>query len=285
MKKIFRLIAYTLFIFLVAGYWLFPPPNQNINIKFGHEWENYDPSLFYKLQSIGDFVAYADDSLGKENRHTLDYVRLLSRTVSYRFFHGYSSYSFRHNWISYLAGNLVWDDLDAVVIPNDILKFPNAACSQVSIVLADALKKIGVPYRKVGLKGHFALEANLNGKWYYFDPNLEPHFPKGRKSLEELIKNNELYTGYEGHITKEKFRDVFSEIQYSKPNVALAPNATLFHKTTFPLSILIAIALLIFVVIDLGKALLKKSKGQDTKKAEMSQFIPDRKKSYSSLNQ
>ena len=263
MKKLFRLIAYALFILLAIGCWLYWPEKQDIHKKGGHAWENYDPSLFYKLQNTDALIHFVDDSIGKENRQTLDYIRLLSRTISYRFYHGYSTYSFHQNWLSYLAGNFVWDHLNAVVLPDDLLKYPNAACSQVSIVLATALKKIGVPYRKVGLKGHFALEANLNGKWYYFDANLEPHFPKGRKSLEELIRNNELYAGYEGHLTQQKFNDVFSAIDYGKPNVALAPNATIFHRVTFPLSILIAFALLLFILNDFLRFFVYKRRGQE----------------------
>ncbi|ANE52457.1 hypothetical protein [Flavisolibacter tropicus] len=258
MKKVLRLIVYIALLCLILSYFKYGLKNETIDRSQGHAWENYDSTLLYQLRSVNDLINYADASLGKDNRQTLDYVQFLSKTISFRFYHSYSTYTFQQNWISYLSGQFIWSNLNAVVIPDDIMKYPYAACSQVSIVLAAALKKIGVPYRKVGLKGHFALEANVDGKWYFFDANLEPHFPKGIKSLDELIRNKELYLGYEGHISLQLYNNVFSTIDYGKPNEALAPNATIFHRVTFLASILLPFALVIYILVDLSQFIFHK---------------------------
>jgi hypothetical protein len=49
-------------------------------------------------------------------------------------------------------GEFVWSHLSAIVLPEDILKYPMAACSQQSIIMMECFKKIGVDYRKVGFE-------------------------------------------------------------------------------------------------------------------------------------
>ena len=81
-------------------------------------------------------------------------------------------------------------DLSAIVIPNDILKQPMAACSQQSIIGMEVFKRKGFKVRKVGFfydgyGGHFCFEAFFYNRWHFFDPDLEPklsimianHFP------------------------------------------------------------------------------------------------------------
>lgn len=249
---------YVCFVGLLTGYIALPAPAENFNIKEGYAWDEYIPELALKINNVNDVVNYTDTTAKVSKRQSLEYVRRLSRTVSDCFFHGYSYYSFRHNWMAWLAGRFIWSDLDAIVIPNDILKHPRAACSQVSIVLAACLRKIGVPYRKVGLKGHFVLEAMIDNQWYLFDANLEPHFPHGRRSLEELMKSGDLFSGYAGRKTNAELQEVFSRIDYGPVNGPLAPRATLFHRVTYVLSFLIAIILCVLVAADCYFAVSRK---------------------------
>jgi hypothetical protein len=71
--------------------------------KRGYAWEEYDSTLFYRLQSTDDLLSYADSVLGVEARQTLAYSELLTCTIRKRFYHGYSYYSWRDNWIAWLA--------------------------------------------------------------------------------------------------------------------------------------------------------------------------------------
>lgn len=255
-KTYFKIAAYLSLLFLISVYILMPTSKENYNVKQGYKWERYDPKLALSLKSIDDILTYTDQVSGTADRHSLAYVQCLQDVLAIRFFHGYSYYSLHQNWISFLAGKLIWSDLNAIVSSKDILLHPYAACSQVSIVFSDCLKKIGVSYRKVTLKGHFVLEASVNSKWYLLDANLEPSFPHGIKSVAELKASNELIEAYKGHKTDAEIISIFSKIGYGKENASIAPVTFLFQKTTMFLSALIAVFLLIYVTYDLCMHLL-----------------------------
>lgn len=255
-----RLLALIFLVFLLVGYYLIKSPVLPDTVNNGYKWEAFDPDLVPRLRSINDVLNYTDSSCAGQSKQSLDYVRFLSKTFSDRFYHGYSHYSFQDNWIAYLSGKIIWSHLSAIVLPDDILKHPQAACSQVSIVLAEALKRIGVPYRKVGLKNHFVLEAYINKKWYLFDANMEPQFPNGRKSLAELKAAHELYEGYKGKLSPIQADYTFSVIKYGKTNEALAPHASIYHKVTSILSFLLPLFLMVYILFTFiypGKKLTK----------------------------
>jgi hypothetical protein len=211
--------------------------------KWGYEWEEYDSTLFYRLQSIPDILSYADSVLGTEARQTRAYSELLTDIIRKRFYHGYSYYSWKDNWIAWLLGNIIWDHLHAIVLPNDMLKHPMASCSQQAIVLKECFKMSGIDYRQVGLAGHFVLEAKVERQWLLFDPNLEPRFEKGRKSLDNLMQTRELYSAYKERLSLQSFSAVFASPVYKKVNAPLAPNGTLFQQVTGFLSLALPLVL------------------------------------------
>jgi hypothetical protein len=99
--------------------------------------ESYEPGLAY-LDDMETLQRYLDNesilqSIMDDSGEVIDkeqYVRLVDKTLKDRFYHGYSHYSWWHNYMAYLAGKFVWSDLSAIVLPDDILKYPHAACSQ-----------------------------------------------------------------------------------------------------------------------------------------------------------
>lgn len=152
-----------------------------------------------------------------------------------RFVHAYSVYSFNENWIAVLAGKLIWRNLSAKVIPDDILKGNAAACSQVSIVFMALCKRFEIPARKVGLNGHYTTEAFVNNKWYFFDLDIKPDFRAvdGHKSLDHILRDKEQYKLYKNTILDSTDIDrVFSVVDYGIPNRNPAPRAALFHEVT-----------------------------------------------------
>jgi len=270
-KTYFKIAAYLFLLFLISIYILVPTSKVNYNVKQGYKWERYDSKLALNLKSIDDILNYTDQISGPAGRQSLTYLQNLQYVLAMRFYHGYSYYSLHQNWIAFLAGKLVWSDLDAIVSSKDILLHPYAACSQVSIVFSDCLKKMGVPFRKVMLKGHFVLEASIDNKWYLLDANLEPSFSHGIKSIAELKASNELMEAYKGHKTDEELKVIFSRIDYGPVNSSIAPVTFAFQKTTMFLSALIAVFLLIYVTYDLCIHLLK---NQDRiKEHKLYQFI------------
>jgi hypothetical protein len=196
--------------------------------------EEYKPALVQRIRSIDDLLEVAD-SISKSKHiklRTLGYAEVISDLVRNRFFHEYCYYSINENWVAALAGRLVWDHLSAIVLPDDILKYPMAACSQQCIVLAESFKRKGIDYRKVGFDHHFALEAKLDNQWFYFDPDGEPDFSKvPRNSINSLFKSG-IYEIYKKNLDSSKLKWALAGLKLGKVNDALAPNATIFHIVT-----------------------------------------------------
>src|SRR5690606_7454053 len=104
---------------------------------------------------------------------SLAYWDNMSNIMTNIFSHGYSYYSLEENWIAAICGSLFWRDLAAIVNPEDIMRYSNAACSQQSIVLMECLGRKGIPHRAVMFPNHYAVEAYIENGWRYFDTHLE----------------------------------------------------------------------------------------------------------------
>jgi hypothetical protein len=148
-----------------------------------------------------------------------------------------------------LAGTLIWNHLHAIVLPDDMLKHPMAACSQQAIVLKECFKKIRVDYREIDLESHFVLEGKVERKWFLFDPNMEPQFPEGRKSLNELIQTGKLDAAYQHILSSELLQKIFDNPVYHTPNAPIAPNATMFQQVTRILSLVFPFVLPLTLVL------------------------------------
>jgi hypothetical protein len=207
----------------------------------GYSWERFDPAMAGRFYSVTSLVVQADYTIGYDKRHTLVYADYLDSLISERFYHAYSTYSIKENWIAYLAGKYIWYDLAAIVTPEDIMKHPMAACSQQAIILMNCFKEVGISYRAVHLKGHFATEGLIDGQWYYFDPSVEPNFKftNGRKSLEELLSKDELHTVYVKELRESDVHRIFQHISYGAINENVAWKAALFHHVTYIASLLL----------------------------------------------
>lgn len=219
--------------------------------------EHFDPSLS-KLNSIDRFIIYCDSIYGSNTIKPSDseqYANIVSETLRDRFYHGYSYYGIGDNSFAYILAPFIKRDLDAIVIPDDILKHPMAACSQQSIVGMEVYKKKGFSVRKVGFfakgyGGHFCFEAFFEGKWHFFDSDLEPqlsimaenHFP----SIAELVQNDSLL--HKIYFLKDRnlIDKLFFTYAYGPTNKFPAPRARIFQYVTKYLSYT---SWLIFIVI------------------------------------
>ncbi len=191
--------------------------------------------LAQRLQSVADVIHFSDSlaRIGGVDTNGLRYATVLATTIRNRFYHGYSHYSLQENWLAALAGYLIREDLSAIVIPDDILKYPMAACSQQSIVMMACFKEKGVDYRKVAFKGHYTTEACIKDNWYYFDTNLEPDFSStGRESFETLNRNGQLVTIYQDRLDSAQIATELAFDSYGRVNALPAPRAELFHIAT-----------------------------------------------------
>ena len=247
--------------FLLIALPLFTKANPAKQYGVGYSWERFDPAVAGRYYSVYSLVNQADMTVGFKNRHTIEYANFIDSLISERFYHAYSTYSLKENWIAYFAGKYIWYDLAAIVTPEDIMKHPMAACSQQAIILMKCFKEVGIPYRAVHLNGHYTSEGQIDGRWYFFDPSVEPNFnlTNGRKSLEELLTANELDAVYVRELPKNDLHRIFTNISYGEVNENVAWKAALFHHATYIVSLLLP-GFLLFGLIHFVRRKLRRNR-------------------------
>lgn len=235
----------------------FLPIHLELLAASGHPWESFDPVLANRLQPIDQMEALIDSEANARgvDMRSVAYGNIAVRAVRQRFYHGYSRYSLKENWIAAVAGKLFWSQLSAIVLPEDIMKYPMAACSQQSIVLMELFRRKGIDYRKVGFEHHFALEGEFGNAWYLFDPDMEPDFSTfPHNSYSTLKKQGTLLQVYQNRLDPAEIANGFTHQYYGRINEAAAPNAALFHQVTKALSkVLWVFPFLIWMLLYLKK--------------------------------
>ncbi|GAA4321423.1 hypothetical protein [Flaviaesturariibacter amylovorans] len=201
-----------------------------------HGGEKFDPALAARLRSVNDVVSYTDSlaTARSIDPKSLSYGLLLTDVIQRRFEHGYSSYRLSQNWVASLAGS-VKRDLAAVVIPDDILTFDNAACSQQTMVLMEALGRKGIDMRTVLFHTHFAVEARYNGAWRLLDADVEPEMTAATATdAASISATRDAFGVYDRVLSFPKFANNFLNypISYGAVNAKVATNTAAFHKLT-----------------------------------------------------
>jgi len=217
------------------------------NIVIDNGGEYFDPSLMH-LNSVTKFVDYCDSIYGSHSIRAGDtdrYAIIASLLLRGRFYHGYSCYKLGQNFLATIFAPFIHKDLSAIVIPDDILKHPNAACSQQSIIGMELFKRKGFNVRKVGFfnknyGGHFCFEVFYNARWHFFDPDLEPEIHTlarlGQPSIAELAKNTQLVNSLYARNKRNYVQDELTTFTYGKINKFPAPNARFYQYVTKYLS-------------------------------------------------
>ncbi len=217
------------------------------NIIINEQGEYFEPSLM-RLTSISKFRGYCDSLYGSEKISTRDsdyYATIVSLTLRGRFYHGYSYYRLGQNFLAHVLAPLLNENLSAIVIPDDILKHPNAACSQQSIIGMEVFKDKGFPVRKINFSnkkygGHFCFEVFYGGRWHFFDPDLEPEIHTlaglGRPGIKELSQHPEVINALYAKNKRTYVFNKFTTYSYGKVNRFPAPNARIYQYITKYLS-------------------------------------------------
>ncbi|HLG39117.1 MAG TPA: hypothetical protein VI461_05585 [Chitinophagaceae bacterium] len=254
-KKLFfsgQVVLFGLFVFSLLATVLQFFGNSNSLTRFDHSkpvynnLEAYDPSLF-RLNSLERLEEYCDSIYAenvfadKGNEFEKTYVDIVSNTIRNRFYHGYSYSGFSDNYVGELISRVSLPGLSALVAPDDILKYPYAACSQQAIVMMETLKDKGFKTRKVtfdniGHGGHFAFEVFSDGKWHFHDPNMEPDKKVleayERPDINFLVSNPEILLQAYNRYPKEQILGIFASHSYGAINKFPAPRAIVFQKVT-----------------------------------------------------
>lgn len=205
------------------------PRNESFNSQLSH------------LDNTHKLSVYIDSIADKQNIYfwSPEYLLLVESTVASRFHHGFSRYSLNENWMAAVGEKAVGYNLACIVLPDDILKYDVAACSQQAIVMMDLLKRKKIDYRILGFPHHYAMEANLGQYWYFMDANQEPNMSiedrmhrnwKGDNDNLKAFYNSSVYTNLDYGFGKGK------HVIISAINEIPASKATAFHKLSFVLS-------------------------------------------------
>src|SRR6266487_5650695 len=239
--KILFLLAISFALQLVFHeIWNFLFYKEKPNIIINNEGEYFDPSLM-RLNSISKFVSYCDSLYGIATINAKDsdyYATVISLTLRGRFYHGYSYYRLGQNFLATVLAPMLNKNLSAIVIPDDILKHPNAACSQQSIIGMEVFKRKGFSVRKINFHnkkygGHFCFEVFYGGRWHFFDPDLEPEIhtlaKMGRPGIKDLSQHHEIINALYAKNKRNYVLDQLTTYSYGKTNKFPAPNARIYQ--------------------------------------------------------
>ena len=218
--------------------------HPNINFDAPKQKSELYSLEYASIRSIEDFKAVIKKQLKNEMRDTAKLVNLIDDIIRKRFYHGYSEYSWKDNWLAVLAGKLFWYDLLCPVLEDDILNYPNAACSQQGLVFQSMMRAYGIKYATIAFKpdtkspgGHYAVSAFYDEDWHYFDTNLEPAKLESAPSIESIIDSNLLMSIYsDKYNVWLKQKADLGLIERTNINIPSAKNAKLFHQFTYFLS-------------------------------------------------
>jgi hypothetical protein len=232
---IFSLVC---FLFALKGYY---SPAKFSGIKPVELADDEFDSTLMRINSMAKLEAYCDSFFATKStiRH---YPGIVSEVLRKRFYHGYSYYDAYTNPVAAFTAPLIKKGMAAIVLPDDILKYPFAACSQQSIVGTALLKRKGFKVREVRMfdtvmqAGHFAYEAFYDGGWHYFDPNREPDYEVlkkyNRPSVAYLNEHPEIIIAAYRTKNPEFFRRLLLSSKLSAVNNKTAPVATIFQIAT-----------------------------------------------------
>ena len=264
-SKIVRIIAvliislfFQIFLFEITVL-LFPKFNEQPPSIVSEE--NFDPGLA-RLNSVSTFIDFCDSLYGSEKIASADsgvYANIVSYVLRYRFFHGYTWYHLGHNYVAKILAPVVHRNLSAIVIPDDILKYPKAACSQQSIIGMKILMEKGYLVRPIGFNdpvigGHFCYEVKYENTWHFYDPNREPDEQYlnslNRPGIADLNKNPHFLIKAYPKDNPKYVTDLYTHYKIGKEGKLPGGNARLFQQATQILSytLWIFIALVYFYI-------------------------------------
>ncbi len=229
---------------LIAMAVLLAVPNfidKDINEQFAYNnTERFHPALA-SINSIDKLEKYIDEAAALKDIdiNSAEYNVLLAYIISCRFYHGFSHWKLNENWIAAVGEKITGIGLSCKVQPDKIMKHPYAACSQQALVMMEILKRKKSDYRKVGFPHHYALEVKNNGRWYYFDPNMEPYMNLNQRLHENWKESNDKLKKYYDTAKHKDIAYQFGNAQkaeFGPVNEVPAQRLRLFQSTTGILS-------------------------------------------------
>ncbi|MEE2767709.1 MAG: transglutaminase-like domain-containing protein [Actinomycetota bacterium] len=208
------------------------------------EGEEYSPDIA-AITSMGEFEDRIRHEIQENALSGLDIPILVDDYVRNKFFNHESLIAWNHNWVLAAMDSLILGRLFPTLFithnmkPDDIIRFDHGLCNQQAIVFQKIMSNLGFEYGSVRFSstdfGHFASAVKVNGRWYFFDPNLEPEYDRRDPQLFDqiLLGDRALLTQMYGNY----FDSISSElIQLGDINTFPASRGALVQTMSFFLS-------------------------------------------------
>lgn len=188
------------------------PPEEGIP---GYDYPVRDVSELYEILESPPEIQTVED------------LEEINTIVFESIFHtGRRKYSFSENYILFLGGFL-HEYISSPQNPAGIIKGGGGLCSEISAVMKRVLRRAGVKARFIGLRGHVALEVEVDDEWVVADPDYGVVYEYPLQVLEE--RANEIIPGAlaEAGYPDEMIEAVVRVFMDSEENVALPPGQAL----------------------------------------------------------
>ncbi len=160
-------LTYSLAAFFCAGTIAARLSHPSTELPVIHE--AFDPAL-QSVDSVDSATAYV--RAHARSNDPLIIANAADEFVRRRFYHSYSFFTPRQNWLAYLAG-FAWINLRSPVLPDDILEHPEAACSQQAMVFEAIVRRFGLDSGTVRFTNHMVAAVKIRGAWRVYDADRE----------------------------------------------------------------------------------------------------------------
>lgn len=236
------ILTFTFLCFISRIFGAFSTTVYNEEQIKAHLFDDQFDIQLLRLNSLDKLQGYCDSIFVAEfPRRT--YPGIVSEVIRKRFYHGYSYYSAKTNPMAVVFAPLIKKGASAIVIPDDIIKYPMAACSQQSIVGMEIFKRKGYQVRRVLMddtvtqSGHFAYEVFYANGWHYFDTDQEPDVTLlkefDRPSVAFLALHPEIVErAYRNKSDPALFKRLIESYKTGPVNKFPALNAYIFQEAT-----------------------------------------------------
>ncbi|HWJ38739.1 MAG TPA: hypothetical protein VNR86_08280 [Sphingomicrobium sp.] len=191
--------------------------------------ETFNPALG-SITTIDGAANYVRAHAGSNRPEAL--ANAADQFVRERFYHSYSFFDPGHDWIAYLSG-FAWINLRSPVLPENILDFPEAACSQQVIVFQAIARKLGFDAGVVTLRHHMIAAVKIDGQWQVYDADRD--IAPRSYPLAKLLAGDPAVIGIYGRMGRSidmAGQAARGEIKLVDVNSNPAPQASLFHRLT-----------------------------------------------------
>ena len=187
------------------------------------------------ITSLNDFKNKIRQKVIERNISGIDIPILIDDYVRNKFYHTTLFYKPCENYILFFLDVIFPEYFFRVVLnSDDIIKSNFAACNQQVIVFLDIVKEYGFEYGVVGFNAinfeHLAGAVKFDGKWYFFDSNLEPKYDRSNPKIFDAVvasDKNTLHSMYKHAINRNLISlDNLKQKSISLKEISVLPGAT-----------------------------------------------------------